>query len=241
MTLHMVQLSPDMPRFIRWAEQHRLLHQRLEDDLGYALHALLRAAFDTLAPSPFAFTRRPARAPTLLAYSAHPGAALREQAAAFAEPDVVAAIGLGGLADKQMPDCFGAGRRLGFTVRARPTVRVDREGDRDSTRERDAFLAAIDSVAQGNGPTRGEVYQGWLAQRLAGGGAKVEHVVLDAFRLSTTLRRDATRKIHAVRGPEAEFSGVLSVTEPDRFVVLLSGGVGRHRAFGFGMLLLRPA
>jgi CRISPR system Cascade subunit CasE len=241
MTLHMVQLSPDMPRCIRWAEQHRLLHQRLEDDLGYALHALLRAAFDTLAPSPFALVRRPGRTPTLLAYSAHPGAALREQAAAFAEPDVVAAIGLTAMAEKQMPDRFTAGRRLGFTLRARPTVRVDRDGDRDRTRERDAFLAAIDGVAQGDGPTRGEVYQAWLAQRLAAGGARVEHVVLDAFRLSTTLRRDATRRLHAFRGPEAEFSGVLSVTEPDRFIALLSGGVGRHRAFGFGMLLLKPA
>jgi CRISPR system Cascade subunit CasE len=241
MTLHMVQLSPDMPRFIRWAEQHRLLHQRLEDDLGYALHALLRAAFDTLTPSPFAFLRRAQRAPTLLAYSPHSGAALREQAAAFAEPDVVVAIGLEGMAEKQMPTRFAAGRRLGFTVRARPTVRVDRNGDRDRTCERDAFLAAIASVAKGDGPTRGEVYQAWLAQRLATGGARIEHVVLDAFRLSTTLRRDATRRLHAFRGPEAEFSGVLNVTEPDRFTALLSDGVGRHRAFGFGMLLLKPA
>nr|UXE45519.1 hypothetical protein Hi04_10k_c4997_00003 [uncultured bacterium] len=240
MALHMMQLAPDMPRFVRWAEQQRLLHPRLEDDLGYALHALLRAAFDILAPSPFAFVRQPARAPTLLAYSPHPGAALREQAAAFAEPDVAAAIGLEGMAEKRMPDRFATGRHLGFTLRARPTVRVDRDGDRNRTRERDAFLAAITDIARKEGPSRGEVYQAWLAQRLAVGGANLEHVVLDAFRLSTTLRRDLTRRLHAFRGPEVQFSGVLSVTEPDRFATLLSGGVGRHRSFGFGMLLLKP-
>jgi len=239
-TLHMLQLAPDLPRLIRWAEARHLLHARLEDDLGYALHAVLRAAFDTLAPAPFALIRHPSRAPTLLAYSAHPAIALREQAAAFAEPDVAAAIGLPTMADKEMPERFPTGRRLGFTLHARPIVRTDRDGNRDRTRERDAFLAAIADTEPGKGPSRGEVYFAWLTARLADGGAQTEHLVLDAFRLSTTLRRDSGRKLHPFRGPEATFSGVLSVIDPDRFSEMLAGGVGRHRAFGFGMLLLKP-
>ena len=134
MTLHMVQLAPDLRRLIRWAEARHLLHARLEDDLGYALHAVLRAAFDTQAPAPFALIRHPSRAPTLLAYSAQPASALREQAAAFAEPDVSAAVGLPTMADKEMPERFPTGRLLGFTLRARPIVRTDRDGNRDRTR-----------------------------------------------------------------------------------------------------------
>jgi CRISPR system Cascade subunit CasE len=33
---------------------------------------------------------------------------------------------------------------------------------------------------------------------------------------------------------------MLEVTEPETFAVGLARGIGRHRAFGFGMLLLRP-
>jgi CRISPR system Cascade subunit CasE len=239
-TLYMLQLTPDLPKLIRWAEEQHLLHARHEDDLGYALHALLRAAFDTLAPTPFALVRYAELPAKLLAYSAHGAAAFRDQAATFADPEVAAAVGLAGLVDKQMPDRFVAGRRLGFTLRARPIVRIDRNGNRSRTQERDAFLAAIAGTEPSVGPSRGEAYQTWLIRRLADGGAHLERLVLDAFRLTTTLRRDKARKLHAFVGPDATFSGELSVTDPDRFASLLAHGVGRHRAFGFGMLLLKP-
>jgi CRISPR system Cascade subunit CasE len=237
----MLQLAPDLAGLIRWAQPRGLLPARGDDDLGYALHALLSAAFGTLAPAPFALIRHTARPPTLLAYSAHSGPALREQAATFAEPAVTMALGLATLADKPMPARFAAGRRLGFTLRARPIVRVDREGDRTQARERDAYLAAIAGTKPGEGPSRGDVYQAWLAARLAAGGARTEHLTLEAFRLGTTLRRNAGRTLRPFCGPEAGFSGVLSVADPDRFGTLLARGVGRHRAFGFGMLLLKPA
>ena len=34
--------------------------------------------------------------------------------------------------------------------------------------------------------------------------------------------------------------GALTVTDPDAFAALLARGVGRHRAYGYGMILLRP-
>jgi len=33
--------------------------------------------------------------------------------------------------------------------------------------------------------------------------------------------------------------GTLSVRDPEAFAAALAAGVGRHKAFGFGMLLLR--
>jgi CRISPR system Cascade subunit CasE len=45
MSLTMIKLEPDMGRLIRWAQKRGLREQRGEDDLGYALHALLVATF----------------------------------------------------------------------------------------------------------------------------------------------------------------------------------------------------
>ena len=42
-------------------------------------------------------------------------------------------------------------------------------------------------------------------------------------------------------GPDALMRGVLEITDGPAFAQLLAGGVGRHRAYGYGMLLLRPA
>jgi CRISPR system Cascade subunit CasE len=238
--LFMLQLTPDMPRLVRWAETQRLLHPHGNDDLGYALHAVLKAAFDALAPAPFALIQRPRRPATLLAYSAHNAEALRDQAATFADPKVATAIGLTELADKRMPARFAVNTRLGFTVRVRPLVRTDRDGARDRSRERDAFLAAIEGTEQGAGPSRGDVYQDWLRQRMTSGGAHPERLAMESYSRSTTLRRNAAGGLRSVEYPDATFSGVLNVTDPAAFATLLARGVGRHRAFGCGMLLLKP-
>ena len=240
MTLHMLQMHPEMGRLVRWAEAQRLLPRRGEDDLGYALHAILTAAFGQLAPKPFALRRDPARPAVLLAYSTHDPVEMREHAAAFADPDVVTALQLDGMAVKAMPGGFPAGRRLGFSLRVRPTIRTDRDGDRNRVREVDAFLAAVQDTPLDAGPDRGTVYQAWLASRLAAGGAVAEQLTLEAFRLSDVQRRGRDRTLGLRRGPDAAFSGVLRVEDPEVFAGLLARGVGRHRAFGYGMLLLRP-
>jgi CRISPR system Cascade subunit CasE len=40
--------------------------------------------------------------------------------------------------------------------------------------------------------------------------------------------------------PEAHFEGILEIKDAEVFRVLLQTGVGRHKAFGFGALMLRP-
>lgn len=261
MTLHLIQLRPDMPRLMRWAAGNGVL-PRDDDDLGYALHAVLKACYADLSPAPFALLRDGvAAAPAatslrdtedwrtrgmLLAYSPHDAAALQAQAAAFALPEAIAALGLEHIAGKAMPDRFAAGRRLGFRVRVRPMVRTDRDGDRKRSREVDAFLAAVAGTPPDEGPSRADIYRDWLTHRLAEGGAGVEALTLEAFRLSQVHRRTQPqdgqgRRLRRQSGPDAGFAGTLTVRDPERFAALLARGVGRHRAFGFGMLLLRPA
>ena len=240
MTLHLLKVQPDMMRLGRWARDHGLLPARGDDDLGYALHALLAAAFGELAPKPFVLQRDEARPAALLAYSTRDPAELRDHAASFAEPDALAALGVDGFAAKAMPERFSVARRLGFAVRVRPTVRTDRDGQRDKVREVDAFLAAVTGTEPGKGPERGTVYQDWLAQRIRAGGAEPEAISLNSFRMLDVLRRGKDRVLRSQPGPDASFTGVLRIMDPDAFATLLGRGVGRHRAFGYGMLLLRP-
>lgn len=244
MTLHMIQLRPNVPALIRWAERQRLLdpadRQKRADDLGYALHAALRAAFGDQALRPFALHTDPGRPAELLGYTCHSPDALIDHAASFADPEVAQALATAALAGKAMPERFAEGRRLGFTLRARPTIRSDRDGDPTRIVERDAFREpAPDQHAEG--PTRGEVYLAWLQTRLAAGGAHLERATLDQYRRSIALRRNKSRKLCAIDGPDAGFSGALVVRDPEAFHRLLAHGVGRHGAFGYGMLLLRPA
>lgn len=238
MTLHLLRLRPNMTQLMRWAAERKILPLD-EGEPDYALHALLSAAFGAFCPQPFMLLRENGKGPTLLAYSPHSGAALAAQATA-ADVMVAAAIGLNSLECKPMPERFAIGRTLGFTVRVRPTVRIDREGNRDKVREVDAWLAALRDTAPNGAPARAEIYADWLRTRLTVGGASAQHLVLESFHLSHVYRRDAGRRLRCVNGPVAVFHGRLAVHDPERFAELLARGVGRHRAFGFGMLLLRP-
>jgi CRISPR system Cascade subunit CasE len=49
------------------------------------------------------------------------------------------------------------------------------------------------------------------------------------------------RKPVVIERPVARITGTLQVETADAFAHLIARGIGRHRAFGFGMLLLRPA
>lgn len=239
MALHMLQLQPDMAATMRWAGTRGLLAGS-SDDLGYVWHALLAAVFGPLAPKPFAVVEHPSRPPALLGYGEHDATTLREQAALFALPDAAAALALPGLAGKAMPARFHVGQRLGFSVRVRPVVRVDGASGRATVRERDAFLHAIADVPSTAVVDRGVVYRDWLTRRLAAGGAVAQTLSLDAVRRTRVVRRGRNRALTAPEGPDVTASGVLQVADPDLFAVMLARGVGRHRAFGFGMLLLRP-
>lgn len=234
MSLTLLQCHPDSRRLATWATRFGLTAGG--DDLGYALHTLLAAAFGEAAPKPFRYFDD---ARGLLAYTAHDAAKLH-LAAQTAAPDVYAALGLEGLATRSFPTEWAAGRRLAFELRVRPVLRTQ------VGRERDVFLAEIDKRdAPGAKLSRAAVYAQWLADELARGeAANVERVQLEGFRLIASLRKgsaaEGKRTARRVAGPDAMFSGELTVRNPAGFAALLERGVGRHRAFGFGMLLLRP-
>jgi CRISPR system Cascade subunit CasE len=80
---------------------------------------------------------------------------------------------------------------------------------------------------------------GELARR---GGAKLVVSRVEAQRRSILVRRThgTARRSHLTERPDVLFGGTIEVTDAQAFPQLLERGVGRHRAFGFGMMLLRP-
>lgn len=281
MTLHLHAFQPDLGRLMRLAARERLLPTG--DDPGYAVHAVLAAAFGELAPAPWALLQ-PGEGGgprgRLLAYSAHPLDALLAHAGAFADPTFAAALDLSQAASKPMPDRFAPGTRLGFRVRLRPVSRTGtplaghpsaaERGARGQ--ERDVYLARVAAAeralaaaggvpnaqvpeASTPAPSRAECYLEWLDGRLRNAGAELAAgdgdraaagrwaARVDAFRFTRLLARDRSgsrTRSAAVEGPDALVTGTLVVTDPDAFAAGLARGVGRHRAFGFGMLLLTP-
>jgi len=126
-------------------------------------------------------------------------------------------------------------------VRVRPIIREGKTG-----RERDAFLAAAEK-AQGSVLDRGEVYVQWLRDLLARqGGAELVDARMTRYQQLGVTRRsqkgsaDDVRHSRLVSGPDAVLAGQLRVTNSLVFAQLLANGLGRHRAFGFGLLMLRP-
>lgn len=240
--LYLIHTQPDPHRLAAWAARHHLLDK--EGDLGYALHALLRAAFGEQAPQPFRYLNADQG---LLAYTRMDVAELTQRAA-LAEPDVAAALGLGqtrqhpGLSARPFPAQWPVGHLLGFEVRVRPIIREGKTG-----RERDAFLAALERVG-GETLDRSAVYVQWLRDLLARqGGAELVHAdvvryqQLGLTRKSQRVDADDTRRSRLINGPDALLAGQLRVLDTQAFAQLLAKGVGRHRAFGFGLLSLRSA
>lgn len=244
-TLTLMHCTPDSRALTLWAQRHRCLGP--QGDLGYALHALLHSAMGDAAPQPFAYLGERAG---LLAYSRLTPDQLK-QCAELTEPEVSQALGLhpsasgNGLSAKPFPTQWQSGQSLAFEVRLRPVVRT-KDG-----RERDAFLAAIERAEATGQPapaSREAVYQAWLTQQLSQHtGAELLACQLTRFCLSDVVRRTQRRTDQPDRhqrhvgGPEASFTGVLRVADPAAFTAGVARGLGRHRAFGFGMLLLKPA
>jgi CRISPR system Cascade subunit CasE len=251
--LYLLHTRPDARLLAAWVARHHARHAHAPADLGDALHGLLRAAFGDCAPQPYRYLDE---RQGLLAYTPLTPAAVREKVA-FADAEAASALGLSatiahdGCNVRPFPTQWPAGKQLGFEVRVRPTVREGKSG-----RERDVFLHTVER-AEGGPLEREAVYAQWLREHLAArsnaaaepwqDGVDLLTVQMSRYQRLDVLRRtqrtepDGTRRGHVVAGPDVVLTGKLRIRRPEAFTHLVARGIGRHRAFGFGMLLLRPA
>lgn len=236
--MFMIELPLDAARLMRFAH-HQGHGLAAGEDFGYATHAWLTATLGDLAPKPFRLmeSRHGLR---MLGYAQHSIEALIDYARAFADPNAVSVCDWSGVAGKAMPATWHAERRLGFELRACPISRAERE--------RDIYLVSI-GRAEAAGiemPSRPQVYVEWLGNQLGKDGAAklcggtVDLIGFQRIRSRRLGRTAGGTKRQIIERPDALLSGDLTIGNPDAFSRLLLRGIGRHRAFGFGMLLLRP-
>ena len=243
--LHLVGMPVNLPALNEFAERQGLSRGSLIDE-GLVLHHLLGEAFGTGALQPFRLMpARGGRTAMLYAYSAQAAEALADMAATVALPEIETVLQLSALKGRPMPGhLFTPGRRLGFDIRLRPVLRARTSThSRNPGAERDVFQARAEQAFPGrkgamdaSGATRASVYLDWLQERLKD-AATIER---SATRLARFQRRRILRGGRAIEGPDAVFHGTLEITDSARFLERLAKGVGRHRAYGYGMLLLRP-
>lgn len=247
--LHMIQLTFEPRKLV---ELGRMLHLPLRQaDTGYLVHCALGELFQQNAPSPY-WIEDEGREVRVLAYSELAMAQLHELASAYASPTVYQTVQWSRSHSKPMPSVFPAGTRLGFEVRAAPTVRL---GSAISVAGRpplkkgaevDVFLAR--QLRQPEEQLEREpIYESWLTDRLdATESLDVDAIKMKRFMLSKMLRRSkhvsektGRRKAHTITLPDVTFEGALTVKSDEQFRKLLAQGLGRHKAFGFGMIKLR--
>lgn len=208
-------------------------------DVGYLIHCASGELFRDAAPAPFRFEDLGRGALRILAYSDRAADEL-ERSARDATPDARDRLPAPRVEGRRMPREWKVGGRLAFEVRACPVVRKSSEGPQHRKgAEVDAFLARCWTT---EGPvSREAVYTEWLAGELGRRGARLRLTTMRAFRRERFIRRDhaQARTSHVAERPDALLAGELEVTDSAAFSALLRRGIGRHRAFGFGMLLLR--
>ncbi len=241
--LFMNRLRLDTRRLFELGRRHRLPPN--QTDLGYLVHCALMGLFGDDAPRPFHVEGGDGRVCVVLAYGRSTKANLLERARRFADPGVFEALDWESLAQKPMPEAWQAGTRFDYRVRVCPVVRMNAEDARHRKgAEVDVFLARCWEAGESTPVDRGEVYGRWLGEQLRKrGGAEVVTARLDVFRRERLVRKSGgpERRPHVSERPDATLEGTLAITDGAAFAETLASGVGRHRSFGFGMLLLTPA
>jgi CRISPR system Cascade subunit CasE len=142
--------------------------------------------------------------------------------------------GLWTLETKPYAPQFTIGDRLAFSLRASPSRSLRTPGA-GRGRRIDPF-AGLDADATPS--RRNALALEWLFARATRLGGEVDRMKCRAERLHhLRIPRPAAAPIQV---PVVDYSGVLEVTDPDALTQAVRAGVGRAKAFGCGLLLVRP-
>ena len=226
--LYLMHAEVDFSNMLRWSSEAR------HSDTDRTAHCLMMESFGSAySPKPFVFKMahpNGSRAGKVLGYTRHDAeelvrAAAREQRLAHAavlKPDTIRTV--------PVPDQWSEGQKVAFEIRIWPTKR---SSNRDpDPHERDYYLGAPE------GAVRADVYCQWLADALRRQGALLANLE-DMSMTSFSLRRVKRNRSSAWQtGPDVTVRGSATVADPDRMLPALEHGIGRHKGYGYGMLLL---
>ena len=145
---------------------------------------------------------------------------------------------------KSFAPVLDRGDRLGFLLRANPTVDHAVAGHLRRSSRSDVVMDALRPVP------RGEERQRMRPRIVQEAGAAWLHRVGGRCGfMPVAVQADGYDQLRVPRAPgkvpmsvsTIEFEGVLEVTDPDVFLARLEKGFGRARAFGCGLMLIRRA
>lgn len=129
-----------------------------------------------------------------------------------------------------------AGDRLAFELRANPVVSRWSESGKQVRHDvvKDAMKRSAASAQRMEMERQAGI--GWLRSRAEGAGFGFDdaEVRTGAYRQEVILRGDRD-----IRYSTLDFSGCLTVTDPERLGAVLHSGIGKARAFGCGLMLVR--
>lgn len=227
-----------------WPDEGRLLHHALSECFGKR----------TIQPFRLLPGRNGSNLATLYGYCSRSEEELKSISAKVAPPEFHELFSPATLQLKSMPREWIIGQRLAFDLRVVPVRRLMRPilpwPDQAARSKPYAKGAELDvylvdamrkwpsGIPQGveRAQLRQDLYLAWLAERLRAAAELVPEASRVASSRRITLRRGKSRQDR----PEAIIHGELLVTDSQAFIEMLTRGVGRHAAYGFGMLLLRP-
>jgi CRISPR system Cascade subunit CasE len=211
---------------------------------GYVMHSVLAELFGDGAPPVF-----DACGHSVLAYSETTLGDLQSVAGLKAPPRLYRTCVWGDCAEKPMPS-VPCGVDVGFEVQCVPTVRKASDGVGENSdgerrewhegQELDVFLSEAWRRGQDADVERASVYRRWLDGHLERGGANLLEMEIKGFCVQKMTRRHHGCGLRTITRPAATLSGRLGVVDPNAFEDLLMSGLGRHTAFGYGMLKLEP-
>lgn len=135
---------------------------------------------------------------------------------------------------------FAAGQRLRFRLRANPSRTLPRGAGADAGKHVDAVMHAKRAASALFGPEEAEAAAlGWLWGREEALGVRFDR---DACLMMEYRQHRATYKGgEPLRFSTADYAGAFEVADPTALLAGLARGVGRARAFGCGLMLVRPA
>ena len=241
--LYMIRIQLDAFNVYSLGRKRKLPINR--SDPGYLLHCYLMELFGENAPTSFSVVSSEGRWITLLGYGPLPAEHLKIAAQQKAVEHVYSGCRWDTFDSKAVPNLWEPNQLIDFEVRVCPVVRMAGESSRHRKgAEVDVFLAKCWEI---DDPSvfidRYAIYRDWFLKQIESNACvSVTQISVKSFKRSQLLRRDheQIRKSHILEKPDVTICGSFVVTDPDNFSCLVKRGIGRHRNFGFGMLLLKP-
>ena len=154
----------------------------------------------------------------------------------------VALPGLLEVESKPFAPRLDAGEKLAFRLRANPTVSRRVEGQKHSRRS-DVLMHAKSAFAPDQRASQQckDAMDQAAREWLAGQGEKNGFALLGPPQISGYRQHSLGRKRQGkpIQFSGVDYNGTLEVTDTPAFMSLLEQGLGRSKAFGFGMMMIR--